>query len=497
MSRVRWCLVPLLLILFAVGVHVHGVLMTPDSVEYVAMARALAEGRGAHGFDGEPSAIWPPGFSVVLAPWIAVGLDPRTATVVCTALLGSLLVPFVLWPLARRLRAPAWRTALIVGIVAGVPIVTVATALLADALLVAIVLATLLAATRTLESRSSTARPWMLALAAIAPVVKLTGLMVWPAVALALWLRSGPRGLVRLVPVPLPLIAWVLRNGVETGQLVEAFPGDPRPLEPTVRRTLEHFARWFVPQIDSTDVLLIMAAVLATALVTVWVRRGRPAPPAGDLPWIVALAGFLALLWIGSTRQRIDLPDHRLLAPAYAVTVVLAARLGDALQRGARRPHAWTVVAITWTLWLAFGGIRAVRSPLFAERADDYAPDGAVARSLAELEPLFEGASTVWCNVPEYLYWHTGRRTQWPTPEHVATGIAPDRPVVFVWFTRSAREGLVRPEDLGAVVDWRERSETNGVVAWRGRSRLSPRAPDAPPARATRPAPRSGPPDRP
>ena len=497
MTRVRWCLVPLLLVLFAVGVHVHGVLMTPDSVEYVAMARSLADGRGAHGFDGQPSAIWPPGFSVVLAPWLAAGLDPRTATVVCTALLGSLLLPFVLWPLARRLRTPEWRAALIVGTVAGAPILTVATALLADALLVAIVLATLLAATRNLETRSSTARAWMLALAAIAPVVKLTGLMVWPAVALTSWRRSGPRGLIHLLPVSFPLVAWMLRNTVETGRLIEVFPGDPRPLEPTVRRTLEHLARWFVPQVDSTDVLLITAAVLATVVVTVWVRRGRPAPPAGDLPWIVALVAFLALLWIGSTRQRIDLPDHRLLAPAYAVTVVLAARLGDALRRRTRRARAWTGVAIAWTLWLAFGGIQAVRSPLLAERADDYAADGTVGRSIAELEVLFENASIVWCNVPEYLYWHTGRRTQWPTPEHVAAGTAPDRPVVFVWFTRSAREGLVHPDDLEPVVHWHERSETNGIVAWRGRSRLSPRAPDAPPSRASRPVPRNAPPDRP
>jgi len=470
-----------LLLLFAVGVHVHGVFMTPDSVEYVAMARSLAAGQGAHGFDGEPSGIWPPGYALTLSPGIALGIEPRTVGGAGTALLWSVLVPFVLWPLALRLRSQSWRAAMLVGTIVGAPIVTVATALLADALLVAIVLATLFAATRSVEDGSLTARAWMLALAAIAPLVKLTGLMLWPAVVLVLLGRSGPRALPWMVPVSLPLIAWVGRNLLHTGQLVESFPGDPRPLGPTVRRTLEHMARWVVPQVDSTDVLLITAALAALGTVALWIRRGRAVPGAGDAPWLVALAGFLLLLWVGSTRQRIDLPDHRLLAPAFAVTVVLATRVGDALQRRSRRTRIGASIATAWALWLLASGIGTMRAPLLAERADDYAPDGGLARSLAELEPLLHGADPVWSNVPEYLYWHTGRRTQWPEPGLLTAGLAPDDPVVFVWFTRSARTGLVPPRELEPIVDWRVRSASDGVVAWRGRSRLSPPEPGARP----------------
>ena len=463
------------------GLRAIGVHLSPDSVEYLSMARSLAAGEGAQGFDGEPSGIWPPGFSMVLAGVVALGADPVRWLPWIHAALWTILLTAVLLPLARDLRGSPWRVALVLGCTLGAPVVTVTSSLVADAFLVALVLAGLRAAERVREGDDGRGLVTLTVCAALAPLFKPLGAMLWPALA---WALVGPirggrsrRALLAAAVAVLPCGLWVARNLLHFGVAVEGFPGEPRPFGVTVRRTLEHVARWILPQVDSTDVLLLSAAVVLLGAGGWWWRHDRRGPSSRSVPWILTAVGYLVLLCGGSVVQKVDLPNARLLAPLFVIVVVLLARAGDRLlptQRGWSR--AAVVIAALWAAWTLVAGARAAEQHLFVWGRSNYTQEGPVAAAMESFAPAFAtqgdpGAATdpIWSNVPEFVHWHTGHRSQWTQPEDLAPVLAtPGRRLVLVWFTRSVRDGLWTPQELATWVRWEQREESGTVQLWTG-----------------------------
>ena len=72
LQAIRWTIVAVIVFLgLGFTFDAMPVWMTPDSVEYLAMADSMSRGEGVRGFDGEPAGVWGPGFSALLAPAIA------------------------------------------------------------------------------------------------------------------------------------------------------------------------------------------------------------------------------------------------------------------------------------------------------------------------------------------------------------------------------------------------------------------------------------------
>ncbi len=101
----RWTLVSIF-VFVALGFTFDAmpVWMTPDSVEYLAMANSLAHADGVRGFDGAPAGMWGPGFSALLAPGIALGYNafdvlPWLHAWIWTLLLLGVVVPRLAAPL--------------------------------------------------------------------------------------------------------------------------------------------------------------------------------------------------------------------------------------------------------------------------------------------------------------------------------------------------------------------------------------------------------------
>jgi hypothetical protein len=459
----RWILVSVV-VFFGLGFTFDEmpVWMTPDSVEYLAMANSLAAAEGVRGFDGQPTGMWSPGFPALLAPAIALGVDAFDALPWLHAWIWSLLLLGVVVPLAWQLGSWRWRWPLLVGTLIGAPVITVTSSMLADATLVAGVLGCTFLAERVRQG----ARPWgVIVLASLLPLVKLIGVMVWPAVLWAVWTRPRARWATAVL-MAVPLAAWSIRNLATFGQLTERFPGEPRGFESVLRGTAAKLTNWFLPKIDSTDVLLISGALSIVALLVAWHRLGRPALPGRQTPWLLSAGSFLALLWLGSATRKVDLPDARLLAPLFVLVLVLACRLGAALQERSNVPVM--VIGIFWTGLIGVQGVVATQHHLLApqavyfDREDRFA--AIVKSSVQDVEP----GALVWSNVPELVHWQTGRPSQWAEPAYLEAALGePGTPVRAVWFAFSSRDGLVHPRDFSRV-EWQEPIIRLDVELWRG-----------------------------
>jgi hypothetical protein len=463
---IRWILVGLL-VFVALGFTLDslGVWMTPDSVEYLAMANSLADGNGVRGVDGEPAGMWGPGFPMLIAPAIALGFDAFDALPWIHAWIWTLLLLGVIVRLSWQLDSWRWRWPLLVGSLIGAPVITTTSSFLPDATFVAGVLACTFLAERVQRGT----RPWsLIVLASLLPLVQIIGVLVWPAVVWALWRKPGARW-IGLAAMVLPLALWSSRNLLIFGRIAERFPGEPRAFEPVVRRTSELLTNWFVPGFDSTWILMAFGMMLIGVLFAAWLRLGRPDLPGVQTPWLLSAGSFLALLWIGAAIQRVELPDDRILAPLFVLMLVLASRFGAALQT--RGGVAIMAVGIAWTASIGVQGVMATQNHLLAPHAvyfdqeDRFA--AIVKTSMGDLEP----STRVWSNVPEFVYWQTGRWSQWPEPKRLEAGPGPSGTQVrVIWFAFSTRGGLVHPRDM-AGVDWQEPIVRAGVELWRGVAR--------------------------
>jgi hypothetical protein len=459
----RWALVSVI-VFFGLGFTFDEmpVWMTPDSVEYLAMADSLAAGEGVRGFDGQPTGMWGPGFPALLAPAIAFGIDAFDALPWLHAWIWTLLLLGVVVPLAWQLGSWRWRWPLLVGILIGAPVITVTSSMLADATLVAGVLGCTFLAERVRRG----ARPWgLIVLASLLPLVELIGVMVWPAVLWAMWTRPRARWTTAVL-VALPLVAWSIRNLATFGQISERFPGEPLGFASVFRGTSAELTNWFLPRLASTDVLLASGALSIVVLLFAWRRLGRPPLPGRQTPWLLTAGSFLVLFWVSSTTRRVDLPDARVLAPLFVIALVLASRLGAALQGRSNVPVM--VIGIFWTGLIGVQGVLATQHHLLAPQAAYFDQEDRFAAIVKTSVPDVEPGVLVWSNVPEFVYWQTGHPSQWTEPAHLEAGLGgPGTPVRAVWFAFSPRGGLVHPRDF-AQVDWQEPIIRLDVELWRG-----------------------------
>lgn len=460
---IRWSLVGGL-VFFALGFTFDAmpVWMTPDSVEYLAMANSLAHGDGIRGFDGEPAGMWGPGFPVLLAPAIALERNAFDALPWLHAWIWTLLMVGVVAPLAWQLGSWRWRWPLLVGTLIGAPVITVTSSMLADATLVAGVLACTFLAERVRDG----ARPWgLLVLASLLPLVKPIGLMAWPAVVWALWTRGHHRWIGPLV-MTVPFVAWTARNLHEFGRFAERFPGEPRPLDSLVRSSSIEVSTWLLPKVDSNDVLLVSSALVVVMLAYLWHRLGRPSLPGRQTPWVLSATSFLVLFFAASLVQRVNEPNARLFAPLFVLVLVLASRFGAALQSRSGIPVM--VIGIAWTALIGVQGVLATQHHLLAPQAVYFDQEDRFAAIVKTSVRDVDRAQQIWSNVPEFVYWQTGLWSQWPESHRIPAQFGESgTPVRFVWFGFSQRNGLVHPRDIDAVA-WQDPIVRQGVELWQG-----------------------------
>ncbi len=198
-----------------------------DSFRYDFMARALVAGQGYIHVNGEPSAFWPPGYSLLLAVAYRVFSESVSVAQLLNALLGTATVGLVY--LIGRRTVGARPALLAAGIVAAFPSLVFFTAVTLSETTFTFVL--LLAVYLVLREAESERRDLRLLLATglvlgYASLVRGQALLL-PLVLVPFWLRSGfarPAIADKVVALALGIMLvvapWTLRNAAELGSPV-------------------------------------------------------------------------------------------------------------------------------------------------------------------------------------------------------------------------------------------------------------------------------------
>ena len=348
----------------------YGVGLTPDSVNYISVARSLLAGNGFIQFDGDIYHQWPPLYPLLLAAASLGVFDPLTVAGPLNAGLFGLAVFVVGMYLRTRLASRLLLLWCCLAIALAIPLLDVAYFAWSEMLFILLVMLALMQVERLLRTGDNSALIWAGAFTALACVTRYAGIALVAAIVPVLALQRGavlPQKALRIVSYGLialtPLALWMLRNyllvGAPTGyrnypapepidaaQLLYQLPGvvsDWLFLAPP--------AGYFtVPEGYAVALGAVLLALLAAS------RRGGRQPFRAAAPLFIWFAVCCAALLAVSILLRSVIETNftsRLTAPAYLplfLAGVLA--LDRVLNYASRRHWRWAGFALAAVLCL-------------------------------------------------------------------------------------------------------------------------------------------------
>jgi hypothetical protein len=450
-----------------------GPALSTDSVNYLAAAMSLAEGRGFRLFTGEPLVEFPPLYPALLAAALPFGADPPSWARVLNALaFAGLIVLTWVW-LSWHCRSWISKATGIALVVLGPPLMDVFTYVWTEGIFIAFAVAALMALDRHYADGDTRS----LAIAAIA--VGLASATRYAAVPLILtalavvWFRHPwPRRLRAAVIFLSPVVAfaapWLARNYMLSGTLTGLRSVSAESLAAIVRRAVDVFLGWLAPgwplRTQLALAILVAGALAAGAMTS---RRNHGAIMAIGYAavhtlWMIASLAFVAVEPLNS----------RYLSPAFVPAVVggmilldgLFARVSPGWRSSARLAVAGAVAAVLANLALHAGHDvhRKLRHGAGGFSSNEWRSSDLVRRLSAERwrEPVLS-------NAPEVVFLATRQTARWGPIRHPYR--SPKSPgddllrfgewleerngAHLVWFDRMRVSHMFDLQDLGAVAE--------------------------------------------
>ena len=271
--------------------------VTNDDGMYVILAKSLATGQGYRWLNlpGTPAAThFPPGYPAVLALlWTVAPSFP--ANVVLFKLANALFMAVAAaatFSLSRNrleLSGPA-AAALTLGATLGIPMLTLSTIVMSEALFLAFLVPTLLVAERLCEDRGRLGDVFALAcLAALATLVRSHGVALVAAIVLVFALRRRYREAALVVGVVIAVLGpWQLATSIHSSAL-----------PPAMRGNYESYAAWLAAGFRNEGVALVGRTIARTTseLGSMFATLVAPSLP-GALR-IIALVALLSSFVVG------------------------------------------------------------------------------------------------------------------------------------------------------------------------------------------------------
>jgi len=378
----------------------YGVMVSADSVHYIAMARNALAGHGFMSASGDFPPEWPPLTSALYAALGFGVFDPLSVAGPLNAAALALTVFTVGAWLRRRLESRLVVVWACLAVALEIAVVRMFDFAWSEPHFIPLCALALYWADRHLEDGRRASLAWAAAFSALACLSRYAGPAVVAAVAGMILLRRGVSLKERLAAVAAysavslaPMCAWLARNWLNTGTMTGGRPVTETALE-HVAPMLDEMAKWWLPSVPVPGVESA-AAWVAAAAVTLFAALGMFALPR----WLrtgadafVPLAVFFAFAHAALILMAMRTGVHgvnRFATPTYVPLLVAAAFALDralAWARGARVfgraiPAAALVAALA--AWTAYGGFVAASDAYATANGDGY---GRMARAFHESE---------------------------------------------------------------------------------------------------------------
>ena len=319
----------------------HGPYVSPDSINYIALARNLLEGNGYVTWNSKPVATWPPGYPVLLSLSSLSFFDPLDiAGAINAVILGLTTFVAARW-LMKRIKSRFLVLWSCLAIILAIPLRDVSSSVWSEPIFILCVTLTLISMDKYLSTEKCSSLILAAAFTAFACLTRYVGITLILTCLLLLALQRRPTimkkskriGLYLLISA-LPLGIWLLRNHLVLGTLTgNRSPADASLLE-NIRLVFNTLSRWWqnspelivIFQPASSLITGIILFALATLVVYIFVLWWQDADKSRDKNFVLVsgLFGFTYLVFMlwAATTTKMDPLNHRLLSPAYIPLLV-------------------------------------------------------------------------------------------------------------------------------------------------------------------------------
>jgi hypothetical protein len=295
--------------------------VTNDDGMYVILAKSLATGHGYRWLNlpGAPQAThFPPGYPAVLALlWLVVPAFP--ANVILFKLANAVFMAVAAaatFALARKRleMSDAAAAAITLGALLSIPMLTLSTIVMSEALFLALLVPTLLVAERVCESRAKPRDVFMLAvLACLATLVRTHGVALIAAIVLLFALRRRYRDAAIVAAVTVALLApWQLWVSIHSSAVPSAMRGN-----------YESYGAWLAAGFRAEGLALVGRTVARTTTELASMFATLVAPSLPGAVRLLALAALLASFVVGARELWRRAPVTGAFLGIYVIIVVL------------------------------------------------------------------------------------------------------------------------------------------------------------------------------
>ena len=324
----------------------YGIGLSPDSVQYVSMARELTTGHDA--LAGEHlRPTWPPLFTLLISAPGVVGVDPlAVGAVLNPSILVCICLVAGVW-LYRRTGSGFIGIVVTATLAFSIPLTRAASFIWSEPLFVLLTVCSLLALDRHLRNESMVALVFAAVFAALACLTRYAGVALLASTALLVFCKAHAamktrvvHTLLYLVVAALPLFVWLVRNYLLSETLAGARTAGIFPFAESAERVVIFLGVWTLPWgrpeynlgvlVSGLPLIPVVGFALAWAWSSSRSRGVRDTLACLHLsdPFVRVLSVYavvyVAFILIVSTAVRIDPINDRLLVPVFVPLALLA-----------------------------------------------------------------------------------------------------------------------------------------------------------------------------
>ncbi len=425
------------------GHVIFGVVLSTDSVQYIAAAGSLLAGEGLLRFDGQPFTSWPPLYPLLLAAASLGIFDPLDVAGPLNVIIFGLTVFVVGGYLRHRLESRFLAMWGCLATALATPLTFLSSWVLSDPLFILLATLALVRVDRFLTDGKLWTLVWAAAFSALAWQTRYIGVAVPAFIGLVLLFRPGTSmtrraGHVTIYSliVAVPMVLWLLRNFLAIGEFTVHPPPRDYPVLMMLRDIVEILWNWtHWTQIN-------IAVIVLVPLVYILCRRAsgenwRPFWLFGGFAltyivlFILSISLLIGIYLEGGIDERLLVPIYipLLVAGVFALDRVLhhereRGLLGNVgslsivrtMMPGKKGSVLVAIVMIVLSLGMVGQAVPNVRAVIAASRGDldlgSNGPRWTGSETLRYVRENLVSAGTYYSNAPQVLSLHTGRNRE-------------------------------------------------------------------------------------